>query len=274
VGFIDKGPGGPLYISPNLWKAYGYWARPTVNEVIVHNATPGPITPSNVDPLTVFNNLVGPHGTPHPERWVPHLQHPALPPRPDLPGWQTPHIGSPLAFAWECALNPFLVHSSIGRAPVTFDVSLDPSSIVYSETGPDITLPLSEADRAQAATYPLVTIMEIRDVADDTPPQFPWPFKVMNERGITVQDVFQAISYNFSRLVHDWEFDSWDERRQVQAGTAYWNKVFRYQAINPHRPIHNNGVKRADYLGDRVMFRGLEPSPRMDGTWMLFVGPV
>ena len=94
--------------------------------------------------------------------------------------------------------------------------------------------------------------------------------------GITVQDIFEAISYNFSRLVHAWEFDSWDDRRQAQAGSAYWNRTFRHQAMNPypHLPIHNDGLQRVDYLGDRVMFRGLEPSPRMDGTWMLFVGPI
>lgn len=39
MGFVDMGVGHPAYISPNLWKAYGYWARPTVNEVIVHNAS-------------------------------------------------------------------------------------------------------------------------------------------------------------------------------------------------------------------------------------------
>jgi hypothetical protein len=39
VSFVDMGAGSPPYISPSLWKAYGYWARPTVNEVIVHNAS-------------------------------------------------------------------------------------------------------------------------------------------------------------------------------------------------------------------------------------------
>jgi hypothetical protein len=92
--------------------------------------------------------------------------------------------------------------------------------------------------------------------------------------GITIKDVFEAISYNFSLHVSAEEFGSWDERRQAQAGTAYWNKIFQRQAIFPDRPISNEGLKRVDYLGDRVMFRGLEPSPRMDGTWMLFVGPI
>lgn len=94
-----------------------------------------------------------------------------------------------------------------------------------------------------------------------------------NITGITVQDVFEAISYNFSLHVSGEEYASWDERRQAQAGAAYWNKVFRNQVINPHGAVNNDGMKRVDYLGDRVMFRGLEPSPRKDGTWMLFVGP-
>lgn len=145
-------------------------------------AAPGPFSPTNVDPLSVFNSLVGPHGTPHPERWVPGIQHPSLPPRPDLPGWRTPH-GSPLPFPCECALNPFLIHSPVGRAPVTFDIGLDPLCICYSETGPNTTIPLSEPDRAQPATYPLLTHMHIKDVADDTAPQFPWPIMVVNLRG-------------------------------------------------------------------------------------------
>jgi hypothetical protein len=91
--------------------------------------------------------------------------------------------------------------------------------------------------------------------------------------GITVQDVFEAISYNFSLHVSSEEFASWDERRQAQAGAAYWNKVSRNQAMSSWRPFRNEALKRVDYLGDRVMFRGLEPSPRQDGTWMLFVGP-
>jgi len=91
---------------------------------------------------------------------------------------------------------------------------------------------------------------------------------------ITVRDVFETISYNFSLHVSEEEFASWDERRQAQAGAAYWIKVLRSQGIYPHRPPNNEGLKRIDYLGDRVMFRGLEPSPHMDGTWVLFVGPV
>jgi hypothetical protein len=92
--------------------------------------------------------------------------------------------------------------------------------------------------------------------------------------GITLQDVFVAISSNFASYVSEEEFRSWDERRQAQAGTAYWGKIYRQQNFFPNRPAINDGLKRVDYLGDRVMFRGLEPSPRMDGTWMMFVGPI
>lgn len=42
--------------------------------------------------------------------------------------------------------------------------------------------------------------------------------------------------------------------------------------MNPYKPVLDDGARRIDYLGERVMFRGLEPSPAKDGTWMLFVG--
>jgi len=212
---------------------------------------PGPISPSQVDAEEVFHNLKGPRGSPHPERWVPRLEHPALPPRPDLPGWQTPHPGSPLPFLWECALNPFC--------------------ILYSETGPKITLPVIPADRAQPATYPLITIMEIRDVADETA-QFPWPMWATNERGVTVQDVFEAIRNNFSAHVTDEEFESWDERRQARVINAYWYRVDRIRRLYPHRAHETDQIRRVDYMMDRHMFRGLERSQRMDGTWTLFLG--
>lgn len=235
-----------------------------------HRAAPGPFTPTEIDPFAVFNSLIGPHGTPHPERWVPRLEHPALPPRPNLPGWQTPD-GSPLPFPWECQLNPFLVHSSFGRAPVTFEIGLDPSCIVYSEPGPNITIPLANADRAQPATYPFLTHMHIKDVADDTAPRFPWPMFITNERGITVEDVFSVISDNFCQYVGREEYNTWDLRRQDQAGAAYYVRIRRNRIMNLDG--NNAGLRRVDYMGDWVMFRGLEPSPRKDGTWMLFLGP-
>jgi len=52
---------------------------------------------------------------------------------------------------------------------------------------------------------------------------------------------------------------------------AYWSRVRRNQIMDLHS--NNDGLRRVDYMGDRVMFRGLEPSPRKDGTWMLFLGP-
>lgn len=32
-------------------------------------------------------------------------------------------------------------------------------------------------------------------------------------------------------------------------------------------------VKRVDMLGERTSFRGLESNPKMDGTWVLYLGP-
>jgi hypothetical protein len=113
--------------------------------------------------------------------------------------------------------------------------------------------------------------MDITDVADDTAPRFLWPMQIRNERGINLQDVFNIISANFREHIYQNELDSWDERRRYQSWAGYWGRVRRNQIVDFHS--NNAGLKRVDYMGDRVMFRGLEPSPRMDGTWMLCLGP-
>lgn len=39
VRWVEAGIGVPPKISAQAWKNYGYWARPTVNTVPVHNAS-------------------------------------------------------------------------------------------------------------------------------------------------------------------------------------------------------------------------------------------
>lgn len=112
--------------------------------------------------------------------------------------------------------------------------------------------------------------MNITDVADDTATRFLWPMEISKEEGIILEDVFNIISENFREHIYQNEIDSWDERRRDQCHAGYWSRVRRNQIADFH---NNAGLKRVDYMGDRVMFRGLEPNPRMDGTWMLCLGP-
>jgi hypothetical protein len=201
-----------------------------------------------------------------------------LPPRP--PHWRTPRLEEPSPFPWECELNFFLKHKSVGLHPILFDIGRETSGIIYS-LPQNQTIPIWQADLAQPATWPFLTHISIRAIADDTTPTFPWPFTVTNPQGISCGDVFKTIVENFSQRVSQTEYENWSTRRKENASHAYWQRVRNCQAMDEQvRHLTdvvptggNDGLRRIDYMGDRVMFRGLEPSPKKDGTWIMFVGP-
>lgn len=211
----------------------------------------------------MFARLRSPGGTEHPELWIPGLEHPSIPPRPGR--WSDPRPGEPLPFPWECQLNPFLEHKLFGVSALYWDLGQPHGGILYGEA--EATIPLSPADKAQPATWPFLTHMYINAVADDTAPHFPWPFMVFNPRGIKCEDVFEAIFENFQQHVSQHEHDSWSALRQRQSGRAYHIRL-------ASEDREGDGLRRIDYLGHRVMFRGLEPNPNRDGSgWVMFIGP-
>ena len=220
-----------------------------------------------MDPWEVFRSLRGLHGSPHPERWVPGLQHRSIPRRPSL--WRDPEPSYPPS---ECQLNPYLEHRSFGPPPLYFNIGLGTGGIVFYE--PEGTIPLEAADRAQPATYPLLTEMYIDTVGDDPSRTFLWPFPIHNPNGILCQDVFEAICVNFEQYISQDEYDSWPESLQNRCTRSYNARLATANSWNPElSPPSNDGLRRIDYMGDRFMFRGLEPHPN-DSSWTLFVGPV
>ncbi|KAH7920076.1 hypothetical protein BV22DRAFT_1040288 [Leucogyrophana mollusca] len=262
------------YVPPDRWKAYGYWARPTINGVQVHNATPRPLPPISLDPDTIWDSMRGPNQSPHPENWPARFPHPALPPRP--PEWHTPEPGAQAPFPWETQLNPYLQHRYIGQTLISFDIGRapGPGGIVFTAAEP-ASIPLDRADFAQPATYPFVTHMHIVGVADDPAPAFPWPIMVTRARGVTCGDVWETIFNNFQQHVTVDEYNAWSARRREMAARAYFKRV-RVPLdwdVPEEVPGDGDGLRRIDYMGDKMMFRGLEPSPLKDGTWLMFVGP-
>ncbi|KAJ3526389.1 hypothetical protein NMY22_g10184 [Coprinellus aureogranulatus] len=77
-------------VQPHEWKEWGYYARPTINFLTVHNSSSPPqyyaplqhIDETDLTPEDVFRSLRDPDDTPHPERWKLGISHPSLPPRP------------------------------------------------------------------------------------------------------------------------------------------------------------------------------------------------
>ncbi|KAJ7152353.1 hypothetical protein C8R46DRAFT_1228593 [Mycena filopes] len=279
--FISRGDGGrvverteDLEVYPAVkvdepplseWQAFGVYSRPTVNGVEVHNTfTPSP-TPyrvfelDQVDPEEIFRSLLSPGGNIHPELWIRGLEHPSLPPPPT--GWPLPRPGEPLPFPWECELNPFLIRTDCGPAPIYWNVRSGEFAILYG--GPlDISIPLSGADLAQPATRPLVTHMYISGLAL-AESGFPWKFMVVNPAGIRVRDLLMAIHENFQHFVFRAEYESWTPERQRHAELEW-----AMRGGDKRR----DGLRRVDYLCGQLCFRGL--SWNLDRTgWVLHVGP-
>ncbi|KAL4264066.1 DUF6699 domain-containing protein [Pleurotus pulmonarius] len=244
------------------WKAYGYYACPRVNGVVVRNSSPTAETP-DVDIQEMFDSLRDVDGD-HPERWISGTQHPALPPRPTR--WKEPNPQDPLPFPWECQLNPFLEHRLFGPMSLWFDVREDPSMLCYGTV--DTMIPLSPADRMQPATYPFLTHMFINAIGDDPIQPFLWPFMVRNPKGIKCEDVYNAVYENFQEYVSQSEYDDWPQVRQVQCTQSYGA---RHSSRANRESGFVEGIRRVDYLGDNIMFRGLEPNPNIDG-WVMCVG--
>ncbi|CCM04388.1 uncharacterized protein FIBRA_06564 [Fibroporia radiculosa] len=272
--------GGRHQVTPAEWRAYGYWARPSVNGVIVRNATP-PSVPRDLtrrEVEAVFRSLTDEHGSPRPENWVPRIEHPSLPPRPAL--WDTPRQPVHHVPPAELQLNPFLRHRATGRPPILFDLRVHQCLVYLGELPPlapgeePLRIPFYSdgPNGSQPATHPPVASVRITALADDTFPVFPWPITVMPHHPalpVLVRDVLNACIANFEERMTREEVDALALDRRPQVFRAYWARV--RSMVAGRIPGDDDGLRRIDYLGDRVFFRGLEPAPDGDG-FMLFMG--
>jgi hypothetical protein len=114
--------------------------------------------------------------------------------------------------------------------------------------------------------------MLVSAVADDPFPVFPWPVLVRNPRGVLCIDVYRAVHKNFQAYLTKDEVSKFSafklrmveeacsQRRESRLMGREWND-------------DEDGLRRVDYLVDRVMFRGLEPSKIGGGSWVLHLGP-
>lgn len=226
-----------------------------------------------------MRSVQGPDGSERPETWMARLEHPALPPRPPL--WPTPPSSpsqtSPPSLSLQ--LNPFLEHRRVGVPPIIFDIRFKLDSILLGEREPDSDdeqgggwphfRPAGQ-NGAQPATYPGVTALSVTALADDMMTTFSWPVTAMAHHPalpVTVENVLDALYQNFQEFMTKEELDSLTEQRRQQVLRAYEDRARNLPDID-----HTDGVRRVDFLGDRCIFRGLEPPPDGEG-FTLFVGP-
>ncbi|KAI0715926.1 hypothetical protein C8T65DRAFT_572676, partial [Cerioporus squamosus] len=263
-------------VTPAQWRAYGAWARPYIDRpwgMVVHNATPldppRELSPPQVNAMLA--TLRDPDGTLHPERWAPRVEHPSLPPRPDL--WPTPQLDAPELPPEALQLNPFLRHRIVGRPPLHFDLRYRAEDIQL--LGP-VTLTdfyIDGPNGAQPATYPGVPSLKITALAGDPRPEFLWPVTVLahHERLVVqVADVLNALIANFEERMFQHEVAELSEDRGMMVRQAYWRRM--RLPVGGVTPPEGDGLRRVDYLGDATYFRGLAPAGDGEG-FMLFLGP-
>lgn len=249
-----------------------------INDVQTLAPPPSPRNLTHSEVEEMMQSLVDEHGEWHPENWTTRAEHPALPPRPAL--WPTPRPSSTPLPSTELQLNPYLTHRLFGRPPIMLDMrdhliraqlgQLEPTTpggypkqYLFCPDGPD---------GCQPATYPPVTELYIGALADDNCTTFPWPMLVTPRDGlpVMVRDVLNALIANFEEWLTCEEIAALSDQRRAHMLRAYWERVGTI--ICGRIPGDDDGLRRIDYLGDRVWFRGLEPSP--DGVgFVLFVGP-
>ncbi|KAH9932861.1 uncharacterized protein B0H18DRAFT_669733 [Fomitopsis serialis] len=226
-----------------------------------------------------MQSLLDERGEWHTENWVARVEHPALPSRPAI--WHTPRPSSADLPSTALQLNPYLKHRLFGRPPLLFDMRNETVGVELGELPPAI--PGEEPmhilfcprgpDGSQPATYPPVSELYISALADDNCDPFPWPTLVIPHHPrlpVMVMDVLNALIANFEERLKPEEVAALSEQRREHMCRAYWERV--RTMVSGRIPGDDDGLRRIDYLGDRVFFRGLEPAP--DGVgFVLFVGP-
>ncbi|KAL4245376.1 hypothetical protein ABKN59_009485 [Abortiporus biennis] len=258
------------------WRAEGYWARPTIDGVMVDNLTPS-IIPRDYPPTTEeIEYAIANVGT-NPDVWIPGIYHESLPERPLL--WRELPLQITGRLPAGIQLNPMLEHRPLGQSPIEFDMRLekiDGVLIGYSPPIPDDPNPLplymipNGPNGLQPATYPGVNFLPVTIIADETSPRFPWPFAVVSATHaslhITIRDVLIACITNFHQRMSMQEVESLSAVRREHLYQTYYSRL-KAAGIRDS----DSGIERIDYLGDRHYFRGFEVAP--NGTLIMFVGP-
>lgn len=192
-------------------------------------------------------------------------------PRPE--GWSLPSRA--LSQPTKVVLNPLLEHTRHGWPPMVSFINLPWLRLMYAGArhAYEGMVPVPDADLAQGATFPLVDRLIISAIADDVSPQLTWPILVCNPVGVNVGDVIVAIYETFQQHMTREEYEILSPRRQDQLQRAYWARVNEPLNGGDICPSLNDGLRRIDYFGDNILFRGLEPSRNKKGNWIMFLGP-
>lgn len=125
---------------------------------------------------------------------------------------------------------------------------------------------------SQPATFPGASELDIKALADDmiSASSFPWPVFIRSHHGalpVTIEDVVESIYTNFQACMVQEEIESLSSQRRAALERAYTARVEKVLGYGKQ-----DFLRRVDFLGERFMFRGLEPTHDGEG-FMMFFGP-
>ncbi|KAF8889844.1 hypothetical protein BD779DRAFT_1469582 [Infundibulicybe gibba] len=178
-------------------------------------------------------------------------------PRPNR--WIEPNLRDPLPPPSQCQLNPFLQHINTARPAMLGHWAASHRRALWTDDGRDSTFTCGQS---AARDIPISSRDAYLCRAEDSLSKFQWPVTIRSPVGITCEDIFAVVYENFRRHVSEAEVTMWSSLRRKQASVAF-------HARFGHRI--QDEMRRIDYFGQCIMFRGLEPHPSGRG-WVLFLG--
>jgi hypothetical protein len=173
-----------------------------------------------------------------------------------------------------CALNPFLLHRTVGLPPLSWDLRVDAHAILFPSSGPGApALPMALSDYAQPATWPPCGALRIGAVGGHA--GWRWPVEARNPAGVRCGDVFRALMANLQAYVRPHELADMPSEHVAVVAAACAARVaagFPPGVSSSSDPLAApDGIRRVDCLLGYMHFHGLEPGPST-GEWTMFVG--
>ncbi|GJJ12791.1 hypothetical protein Clacol_007036 [Clathrus columnatus] len=153
------------------------------------------------------------------------------------------------------------------EGPLEYDLSLDPSHIlVIHNTGYSI---LSTKQLDTPATNPSVHSMNITCTA------LPWTMTITasNNNGVlSIRDIIDGLYHGLRSKAkkQDWDRLSKDAKGRVRR--AWVSRYNRHHSIQDRAYEKSQGLRRVDFLGGHVAFKGLAYIPD-ERHWVMHVGP-
>ncbi|KAI9509570.1 hypothetical protein F5148DRAFT_742387 [Russula earlei] len=251
---------GPAQLTASNWRDLAQWAYRSIDNTWGESFVPEVDTSLPIEreaSSSTYDQTLPP--------LPPHLSHLSAPSAPLV------RVNSSTS-----ALNPFLVHRSVGLPLLSWDLRTAARAILFPASGPGASaVPMAASDYSQPATWPPTGALRIGAIGGHA--GWRWPVDVRNPAGVRCGDLFRALIANLHEFVLPYELADMSPENvaliiaactaRVAAGFPHgWTSV-----PSSSSSFAPDGIRRVDCLLGYTLFHGLGPGPGT-GEWTMFVG--